>query len=594
VLVIGAGGAGLRAAIEASAAGARVGLLCKSLLGKAHTVMAEGGIAAALANTDDRDSWKVHFADTMRGGQYVNNWRMAELHAREAPDRVRELEAWGAVFDRTADGRILQRNFGGHKYPRLAHVGDRTGLEMIRTLQDHGIHRGLDIHMELTVIALLTDGGRVAGAVGYDRERGRFRVFTAKAVVLATGGIGRAYRITSNSWEGTGDGHGLAYLAGAELIDMEFVQFHPTGMVWPPSVQGLLVTEGVRGEGGVLRNSEGRRFMFDDIPENYRSQTADNPEEGWRYTQGDKTARRPPELLTRDHVARCIVREIKAGRGSPHGGVFLDIAWIKEKLPNAAEHIRKKLPSMYHQFKELAGIDITSEPMEIGPTTHYVMGGVKVDSDTQMSTLPGLFAAGECAAGINGANRLGGNSLSDLLVFGKRAGEYAAAFARANAAPAVDERQVTTSITRALEPFERQGAAENPFRIQQDLQGLMQDLVGIVRREDEMREALVRLGALKERAARAGVTGHREYNTGWHTAQDLGHLLTVSEAITLSALERQESRGGHFRDDYPQKDPAFATFNVAVRRTTDGGMAVSRVPIPPMPGELSAIVEENA
>ena len=594
MLVIGAGGAGLRAAIEASAAGVRVGLLCKSLLGKAHTVMAEGGIAAALANTDDRDSWKVHFADTMRGGQYVNNWRMAELHAREAPDRVRELEAWGAVFDRTADGRILQRNFGGHKYPRLAHVGDRTGLEMIRTLQDHGIHRGLDIHMELTVITLLTDDGRVAGAVAYDRERGRFRVFRAKAVVLATGGIGRAYRITSNSWEGTGDGHGLAYRAGADLIDMEFVQFHPTGMVWPPSVQGLLVTEGVRGEGGVLRNSEGRRFMFDDIPENYRSQTADNPEEGWRYTQGDKNARRPPELLTRDHVARCIVREIKAGRGSPHGGVFLDISWIKEKLPNAAEHIRKKLPSMYHQFKELANIDITTEAMEIGPTTHYVMGGVKVDSDSQMSTLPGLFAAGECAAGINGANRLGGNSLSDLLVFGKRAGEYAAAFAAGNALPGVDERQVTASITRALEPFERQDGAENPFRVQQDLQGMMQDLVGIVRREEEMREALARLGGLKARAARAGVTGHREYNTGWHTAQDLDNLLTVSEAITRSALERQESRGGHFREDYPQKDPAFATFNVAVRRTHEGAMEVSRVPIPALPDELRLIIEANA
>ena len=434
MLVIGAGGAGLRAAIEASAAGIKVGLVCKSLLGKAHTVMAEGGVAAALANVDDRDSWRVHFADTMRGGQYVNNWRMAELHAKEAPDRVRELEAWGALFDRTADGRILQRNFGGHKYPRLAHVGDRTGLEMIRTLQDHGIHRGLDVHMEFTVVALLLDSGRVAGAVGYDRERGRFQTFRAKAVVLATGGIGRAYRITSNSWEGTGDGHALAYHAGAELIDMEFIQFHPTGMIWPPSVQGILVTEGVRGEGGVLRNSEGRRFMFDDIPDNYRSQTADNPEEGWRYTQGDKNARRPPELLTRDHVARCIMREVKAGRGTPHGGVYLDISWIKEKIAHAPEHIRKKLPSMYHQFKELAGLDITTTPMEVGPTTHYVMGGVKVDADTQMSTIPGLFAAGECAAGINGANRLGGNSLSDLLVFGKLAGEHAAAFAKQHGA----------------------------------------------------------------------------------------------------------------------------------------------------------------
>ena len=434
VLVVGAGGAGLRAAIEAASAGASVGLVCKSLLGKAHTVMAEGGIAAALANVDDRDSWKVHFADTMRGGQYVNNWRMAELHAREAPERVRELEAWGAVFDRTADGRILQRNFGGHRYPRLAHVGDRTGLELIRTLQDHLVYRGVTVHMECTLVDLLKSGERAAGALAYDRERGRFMIFGAKALVLATGGIGRAYRITSNSWEGTGDGHALAYRAGADLIDMEFVQFHPTGMIWPPSVQGILVTEGVRGEGGVLRNARGERFMFSDIPANYRAQTADNEEEGWRYTQGDRNARRPPELLTRDHVARCIVREIKEGRGSPHGGVFLDISWIKSRLPNAEEHIRRKLPSMYHQFKQLADIDITKEPMEIGPTTHYIMGGVHVDADTQMSSVPGLFAAGECASGINGANRLGGNSLSDIVVFGKRAGEYAARFARTNGA----------------------------------------------------------------------------------------------------------------------------------------------------------------
>jgi succinate dehydrogenase / fumarate reductase flavoprotein subunit len=593
VLVIGAGGAGLRAAIEASAAGVKVGLVCKSLLGKAHTVMAEGGIAAALANVDERDSWKVHFADTMRGGQYVNNWRMAELHAKEAPDRVRELEAWGAVFDRTKDGRILQRNFGGHKYPRLAHVGDRTGLEMIRTLQDHGIHRGIDVHMEHTIVALLKDGPRVVGAFGYERERGRFRVFKAKAVVLATGGIGRAYRITSNSWEGTGDGHALAYEAGAELMDMEFVQFHPTGMVWPPSVQGLLVTEGVRGEGGVLRNSEGRRFMFDDIPENYRSQTADNPEEGWRYTQGDKNARRPPELLTRDHVARCIVREIKEGRGSPHGGVFLDISWIKEKIPNAPEHIRRKLPSMYHQFKELAGLDITTEPMEVGPTTHYIMGGVRVDGDTQMSILPGLFAAGECAAGINGANRLGGNSLSDLVVFGKRAGEYAAQFAKTNSGVAIDERQVEAAAQAALGPFERGDAPENPFRIQQDLQGMMQDLVGIVRLEEEMRQALAGLEGLKARAARAGVTGHREYNTGWHTSQDLRNLLIVSEAITRSALERKESRGGHFRADFPDKTAEFGTVNIVVKKGDDGAMRVSRAPIPPMPEELKKVIEEN-
>src|SRR5262250_2515401 len=389
VLVIGAGGAGLRAAIEASAAGVSVGLVCKSLLGKAHTVMAEGGIAAALANVDDRDSWQVHFADTMRGGQYVNNWRMAELHAKEAPDRVRELESWGAVFDRTQDGRILQRNFGGHRYPRLAHVGDRTGLEMIRTLQDHGIHQGIDVHMECTVLTLLLDGGRVAGAFAYERERGRFKLFRAKAIVLATGGIGRAYKITSNSWEYTGDGHALAYHAGAELMDMEFVQFHPTGMVWPPSVRGILATEGVRGEGGILLNNKGRRFMFDDIPENYRNQTADNEEEGWRYTQGDKEARRPPELLTRDHVARSILREVKEGRGSPHGGVFLDISWIRRKLPDAEERIKRKLPSMYHQFKQLADIDITKEPMEVGPTTHYIMGGVRVEPESQMSTVLG-------------------------------------------------------------------------------------------------------------------------------------------------------------------------------------------------------------
>jgi succinate dehydrogenase / fumarate reductase flavoprotein subunit len=571
----------------------KVGLLCKSLLGKAHTVMAEGGIAAALANVDERDSWKVHFADTMRGGQYVNNWRMAELHAREAPDRVRELEAWGALFDRTHDGRILQRNFGGHKYPRLAHVGDRTGLEMIRTLQDHGIHRGIDVHMEFTVITLLTDGGRAVGAFGYERERGRFKLFQAKAIVLATGGIGRAFRITSNSWEGTGDGHALAYLCGAELMDMEFVQFHPTGMVWPPSVQGILVTEGVRGEGGVLRNSQGRRFMFDDVPENYRSQTADNPEEGWRYTQGDRNARRPPELLTRDHVARCIMREVKEGRGSPHGGVFLDIAWIKEKIPNAAEHIRKKLPSMYHQFKELAGLDITAEPMEVGPTTHYVMGGIRVDSDTQMSTVPGLFAAGECAAGINGANRLGGNSLSDLLVFGKRAGEHAAIFAKSNGGGRLDERQVDGAAKRALRPFEHGQAGENPFKIQQELQGMMQDLVGIVREESEMRQAMDGLQALKRRAVSAGVTGHREYHAGWHTALDLENLLIVSEAITLSALERRESRGGHFRQDHPAKDPACGTFNIAVRRGAGGNMEAFRVPIPAMPEELQRVIDEN-
>jgi len=594
VLVIGAGGAGLRAAIEASAAGVKVGLICKSLLGKAHTVMAEGGVAAALANVDDRDSWKVHFADTMRGGQYVNNWRMAELHAREAPDRVRELEAWGAVFDRTPDGRILQRNFGGHRYPRLAHVGDRTGLEMIRTLQDHGVHRGIDVHMEFTVVRLLTGEGRASGIVGYERDRGRFKVFSANAVVLATGGAGRAFKITSNSWEGTGDGHALAYQAGAELMDMEFIQFHPTGMIWPPSVQGILVTEGVRGEGGILLNSQRHRFMFDSIPENYRSQTADNEDEGWRYTQGDKNARRPPELLTRDHVARCIMREVKAGRGSPRGGVFLDIAWIKKRLPDAEAHIRRKLPSMYHQFKELADIDITKEPMEIGPTTHYIMGGVRVDSDSQMSTVPGLFAAGECAAGINGANRLGGNSLSDLLVFGKRAGEYAAQFARQNARAAIDRAEVTSAVDDAVKPFESGRATnENPYAVQSALQETMQNLVGIVRTESEMQQALSELGRLKDRAAKASVIGHREYNPGWHTAIDLQNLLTVSEAITRSAIERKESRGGHFREDYPDKAAEFGNINIVTARATDGTMTVRRVPILPIPPELKQIIEDQ-
>ena len=593
VLVIGAGGAGLRAAIAAAAEGARVGLVCKSLLGKAHTVMAEGGVAAAMGHVDDRDSWRVHFADTMRGGQYVSNWRMAELHAREAPDRVRELEAWGALFDRTDDGRILQRNFGGHRYPRLAHVGDRTGLEMIRTLQDHAIHQAIDVHMEVTVVRLLRDGDRVAGALAYDRERGRFKLFSFGAVVLATGGVGRAFRITSNSWEYTADGHALAYDAGAELMDMEFVQFHPTGMVWPPSVRGILVTEGVRGEGGVLRNAQGRRFMFDDIPENYRSQTADNEEEGWRYTQGDKSARRPPELLTRDHVARCIQREVREGRGSPHGGVFLDIAWIRERLPSAAEHIRRKLPSMYHQFMQLANIDITTTPMEVGPTTHYIMGGIRVDGDTQMSSVAGLFAAGECAAGLHGANRLGGNSLSDLLVFGKRAGEHAARFARGWSTSGASGSDADAAVADALAPFERGEGGEPPYAIQHELQGMMQDLVGIVRREAEMQQALERVGALKARARRVGVGGNREYNPGWHTALDLGNLLTISEAITRAAIERKESRGGHFRDDFPDKDPAAGGFNVVVRKGSDGGMRIDRRPIPPMPDELKAIIEEQ-
>ena len=591
VLVIGAGGAGLRAAAEAAAAGVKVAVISKSLLGKAHTVMAEGGIAAAMGNVDDRDNWRVHFADTMRGGQYLNSWRMAELHAKEAPACVRELEAWGAVFDRTPDGRILQRNFGGHRYPRLAHVGDRTGLEMIRTLQDHDVHLGMDVFMEYTIVTLLKDGDRIAGAFGYDRERGRFHVFRAKAVVLATGGIGRAYKITSNSWEYTGDGHALAYHAGAALMDMEFVQFHPTGMIWPPSVRGILVTEGVRGEGGVLRNREGRRFMFDDIPAAYANQTADNEEEGWRYTQGDKNARRPPELLTRDHVARCIRREVKEGRGSPHGGVFLDIAWIEERIPNAPEHIKRKLPSMYHQFKQLADIDITHEQMEVGPTTHYMMGGVRVDPDSQMSDVPGLFAAGECGAGLHGANRLGGNSLSDLLVFGKRAGQYAASYANDNSLGTINPHDVESAEKGALLPFERD-TAEGPYVVQHALQEMMQDLVGIVRQEKEMLLALDRIQELKARAEHVGVSGNREYNPGWHTAIDLDNLLSVAEMVTLAALERKESRGAHFRDDYPSKDEKYGSFNIVIQKGSGGMMQVLREPIPPIPAELKQIIEE--
>ena len=602
VLVIGAGGAGLRAAVEAARGDVSVGLICKSLLGKAHTVMAEGGIAAALSNVDERDNWRVHFTDTMRGGQYLNNWRMAEIHAKEAPDRVKELEAWGALFDRTRDGRILQRNFGGHKYPRLAHVGDRTGLEMIRTLQDHAIHQKIGVHMEFTIIGLLkegaqggvglsNDGGRIVGALGYEREKGRWFVFRAKAIVLATGGVGRAFKVTSNSWEYTGDGHALAYHAGADLMDMEFVQFHPTGMVWPPSVQGILVTEGVRGEGGILLNKDNRRFMFDDIPELYRNQTADNEEEGWKYTQGDREARRPPELLTRDHVARCIVREIKEGRGSPHKGVYLDISWIKEKMPHAADHIRKKLPSMYNQFMKLADIDITKEPMEVGPTTHYIMGGIKVDADSQMSTVPGLFAAGECAAGLHGANRLGGNSLSDLLVFGKRAGEYAGQWAREHGQGAIDDALVNSMMQRALEPFERV-PGENPYQIQYDLQEMMQDLVGIVRKEEELAEAILQLEKLKERMGRVAVHGNREYNNGWHTALDLFNLLTVSEAITFSAIRRKESRGAHFREDYPNKDDKNGKFNLIVRKGADGRMQVVQQPLPEMRSDLVKLIEE--
>lgn len=595
VLVIGAGGAGMRAAIEAADAGCSVGLVCKSLLGKAHTVMAEGGIAASLGNVDDRDGWKVHFADTMRGGQYVNNSRMAELHAKEAPQRVRELEQWGAVFDRTKDGKILQRNFGGHRYPRLAHVGDRTGLEIIRTLQDHSVHKSqIAVYMECCITKLLKDGDRVVGAFGYYREKGRFVIFKAKSVIIATGGLGRAFEITSNSWEYTGDGYSLAYHAGAELLDMEFIQFHPTGMVWPPSVRGILVTEGVRGEGGVLRNKDGKRFMFDDIPENYRNQTAKDPEEGWRYTQGDKTAMRPPELLTRDHVSRCINREVKAGRGSPHGGVFLDIAWIKERVPNAREHIKKKLPSMYHQFMELGGLDITTTAMEVGPTTHYTMGGVRVDGDTQMSCVPGLFAAGEAGAGLHGANRLGGNSLSDLLVFGKRAGEYAAKYAKEQQHGWIDEAEVKASMDWALHFMDAPKGDENPYKVQQDLQKMMQAQVGIVRKEDEMRGALEEINKLKARAVAVQAPANREYNPGWHTCMDLSNLLIVSEALTKCAIERKESRGAQFREDFQEKSKEFGGVNMIIKKGVDGQMTLRREAVKPLSDELKQIIDDQA
>jgi succinate dehydrogenase / fumarate reductase, flavoprotein subunit len=598
VLIIGAGGAGLRAAIEAADRGCRVHVVTKSLLGKAHTVMAEGGVAAAIGNVDDRDSWKVHFADTMRGGQYMNNPRMAELHAKEAPARVKELELWGAVFDRTADGRILQRNFGGHRYPRLAHVGDRTGLEIIRTLQDHSIHKTMiDVSMETTVVRLMKDGNRVCGALAYERITGAFVLFKAKAVVMASGGLGRAFEVTSNSWEYTGDGYALAYEAGAELIDMEFVQFHPTGMVWPPSVKGILVTEGVRGEGGVLRNKAGRRFMFDDIPDNYKNQTANNEEEGWRYVCGDKNAKRPPELLTRDHVARCINREVKAGRGSPHGGVFLDISWIKEKIGGpaaAAAHIKKKLPSMYHQFKELGGLDITSEPMEVGPTTHYTMGGIHVDGDTQMSTVPGLFAAGESSGGMHGANRLGGNSLSDLLVFGKRAGEFAAAYAQATTSGWIDQAQVDAAVTHAVHYMDKPAGDENPYAVQSDLQVAMQKLVGIVRTESEMRDALDRIQGFKARALNVSAPTNRAYNPGWHTCLDLESLMVCAEACTMAAIERKESRGAQFRDDFPEKSKTEGAVNMVISKGADGRMRLERRPVKAQTAEMQAIIEEQA
>jgi succinate dehydrogenase / fumarate reductase, flavoprotein subunit len=592
VLVVGAGGAGLRAAIEASALGARTALVCKSLLGKAHTVMAEGGIAAALASADTRDSWQVHFRDTMRGGKMLNHWRMAQLHAQESPARVRELQEWGAVFDRTRDGGILQRNFGGHTYPRLAHVGDRTGLEMIRTLQDRGVHQGIDVFMECTLRALLKEGDHIAGGFGYWRESGRFVLFRAKAVVLATGGIGRCWEISSNSWEYTADGHAMALWAGADLIDMEFVQFHPTGMVWPPSVRGTLITEGVRGEGGVLKNNRGERFMFHYVPEMYRGEFAETEEESNRWVAGVVSgrrteARRPPELLTRDVIARAIRREINEGRGSPHGGVFLDIA--SRRSP---EEIVRKLPGMYQQFKELADVDITKEPMEVGPTCHYMMGGVRVDPETQESTVPGLFSAGEVAGGMHGANRLGGNSLSDLLVFGQRAGVFAARYARERAAlPAIDSEQVAAIARESLSPFELP-EGENPYAIHEDLRTMMQRRVGIVRSEEDLLVALDELDKLRARARRVKTGGNIQFNPGWHLALDMKNMIDISEAVTRAALARTESRGAHTREDYPDSDKEWGRRNVIVRKKGDA-LLVAEEPLPDMPDELKALLNQS-
>jgi succinate dehydrogenase flavoprotein subunit len=584
VIVIGAGGAGLRAAIEAAAHGVSVGLICKSLLGKAHTVMAEGGVAAALANVDPRDNWQVHFRDTMRGGKMLNNWRMAQLHAQEAPARVNELEEWGALFDRTEDGRILQRNFGGHRYPRLAHVGDRTGLEMIRTLQNHAIHQGIDVYMECTVSHLLKDGDRISGAFGYWRETGAFVVFHAKAVILATGGIGKVYGVTSNSWEYTGDGQTMAYLAGAELMDMEFVQFHPTGMIWPLSVRGILVTEGVRGDGGVLLNNKGERFMFNYIPEMFAAETADTPEEAKRWLEGDRNARRPPDLLTRDVVARAIRAEVLAGRGSPHGGVFLDIANQRD-----AETIKRKLPSMYHQFKQLGDLDITKQPMEVGPTCHYIMGGIRVDAETQATCVPGLYAAGEVAAGLHGSNRLGGNSLSDLLVFGQRAGVAAAEYARRLLKiPDIDPQEAEAAAQYLVAPFE-EGGTENPYAVMQDIQQCMENHAGIVRTKEELERGLVVLEGLKQRARYVKVSGSRHYNPGWHYAIDLRAMLVVCEAIIRSALNREESRGGHTRLDFPETEDALQNVNTVVRQQQDR-MTCEYVRRPEVPEDLKKLL----
>ncbi|MBV1938640.1 fumarate reductase/succinate dehydrogenase flavoprotein subunit [Streptomyces sp. BV286] len=608
VVVVGAGGAGLRAAIEARERGARTAVICKSLFGKAHTVMAEGGIAAAMGNVNSGDNWQVHFRDTMRGGKFLNQWRMAELHAQEAPDRVWELETWGALFDRTKDGRISQRNFGGHEYPRLAHVGDRTGLELIRTLQQKIVslqqedfketgdyESRLKVYQECTVTRILKDGSRVSGAFCYERESGRFFVLEAPSVVVSTGGIGKSFKVTSNSWEYTGDGHALALLAGAPLLNMEFVQFHPTGMVWPPSVKGILVTESVRGDGGVLRNSEGKRFMFDYIPDVFKEKYAQSEEEGDRWYEDPDHNRRPPELLPRDEVARAINSEVKAGRGSPHGGVFLDVS---TRMP--AEVIRRRLPSMYHQFKELADVDITAEAMEVGPTCHYVMGGIAVESDTAAARgVPGLFAAGEVAGGMHGSNRLGGNSLSDLLVFGRRAGLHAAQYATGltGGRPLVDDVQVDTAAAEALRPFSAEGPEpgaensrppENPYTLHQELQQAMNDLVGIIRREAEMGAALEKLADLRVRARRAGVEGHRQFNPGWHLALDLRNMLLVSECVARAALERTESRGGHTREDHPAMDRAWRRVNLLCQLTDPtGGLAATD----PVHGQIDLVRE---
>jgi succinate dehydrogenase / fumarate reductase flavoprotein subunit len=602
VVVIGAGGSGLRAAIEARLAGKKTAIISKSLFGKAHTVMAEGGAAAAMGNVNSRDNWQVHFRDTMRGGKFMNSWRMAELHAKEAPERIWELEAWGALFDRTKDGKISQRNFGGHEYPRLAHVGDRTGLEMIRTLQqkvvalqqEDAIATGdpesmIKVFAETTITRLITDGGAIAGAFGYVRETGQFILFETPAVILATGGIGKSFKVTSNSWEYTGDGHALALLAGATLLNMEFVQFHPTGMVWPPSVKGILVTESVRGDGGVLRNSEGKRFMFDYVPDVFRAQYAETEEEGDRWYTDPDHNRRPPELLPRDEVARSINAEVKAGRGSPHGGVFLDIA---SRRP--AEEILRKLPSMYHQFKELADVDITAEPMEVGPTCHYVMGGVEVDPDIEAAKVPGLFAVGEVSGGMHGSNRLGGNSLSDLVVFGRRAGMGAAAYIDslpAGARPTPPKAAVDEAVSEALAPLERSGG-ENPYEVHAALQQTMNELVGIIRREAEVQEALAELEKLRERAAQVSVAGGRPYNPAWHLALDLRNMLLVSDSIAQAALERQESRGGHTREDYPQMSPTWRQVNLVC--SLDGDRVHLRhQPLVPMREDLLQLFDRR-